>query len=964
MNVLPGENDLTSARLGPDAVRRSDRRGYAGEQLTRTISTIIPLYNGAPYIEAALRSVMRQTISCHEIIVVDDGSTDDGTEIVRRVATEYPIKLLSKRNGGQSSARNFGAAHASGDLIALLDQDDLWYPNHLEELVKPFLAPRVPELGWVYSNLDEIDAGGQLLVRSFLNMLKSKHPKRDVLSCLREDMYVLPSASLIDRAAFNAIGGFDEQLSGYEDDDLFLRLFLAGFDNEFIDTPLSQWRIYEASSSYSSRMGKSRAIYARKLLAAYPDDPARSMYYTRDLLLPQFYRPIAAECRKALRAGDDEALRVARADLDFISGFLSPAHTGGRKAEDLLITAVIPLYNGARTIEQALRSVFNQLLPAAEIIVVDDGSTDDGAAIVRRLSREHPIKLLHKENGGQSAARNYGIARAGGDLIALLDQDDAWYPNHLERLAQKFVEPRVRELGWVYSNLDEIDEDGRQVAGSVLSSLPTQHPKRDVAACLKEDMFVLPSASLISRRAFEAVGGFDENLSGYEDDDLFRRLLEAGFDNEFIDAPLAQWRIYPTSASHTPRMARSRARYARKLLTAYGDDPARSHYYAHSLLIPRFYPQLAAECRTALRAGDADAFRAARADLEFLSRILGPTDTTGRKAEDLLISAVIPLYNGAPYIEQALRSVFCQLLPAAEIIVVDDGSTDDGPAIVQRLAREHPIKLFRKENGGQSSARNYGIARAGGDFIALLDQDDAWYPNHLQRLAQKFVEPRVRELGWVYSNLDEVDENGRRVADSILSTQQTQHPKRDIFACLRQDMFVLPSASLISRRAFESVGGFDEALSGYEDDDLFLRLYRAGYGNEFVGESLSQWRIYPTSSSYSPRMARSRAIYARKLLATYRDDPRRSRYYARDMIAPRFFAQMTVEYVKALRSGNRAIMREAADHLRFLAPHLGVRRTLLLWVLLSPVLKIPVVANATVWLAPMLRPVVRRILRV
>ena len=224
--------------------------------------------------------------------------------------------------------------------------------------------------------------------------------------------------------------------------------------------------VYETSSSYSPRMGKSRAVYARKLLAAYPDDPARSMYYTSDLLLPRFYRPIAAECRKALRANDADAFRAARADLDFISGFLSPAHTGGREAKDLLISAVIPLYNGARTIEQALRSIFRQSLPAAEIIVVDDGSTDDGAAIVERLAREHPVKLFRKENGGQSSARNYGIARAGGDFIALLDQDDVWYPNHLERLAQPFVEPRVRELGWVYSNLDEIDEDGRRVADS------------------------------------------------------------------------------------------------------------------------------------------------------------------------------------------------------------------------------------------------------------------------------------------------------------------------------------------------------------------------------------------------------------------------------------------------------------------------------------------------------------------
>jgi glycosyltransferase involved in cell wall biosynthesis len=631
---------------------------------------------------------------------------------------------------------------------------------------------------------------------------------------------------------------------------------------------------------------------------------------------------------------------------------------------EAVISAIIPLYNGARYIEEALRSVLRQTLPPAEIIVVDDGSTDGGADIVRRLGAEFPLRLVGKANGGQSSARNFGAALATGNLLALLDQDDIWYPTHLEKLARPFRRPRTPTLGWVYSNLDEIDADGRLLVRSFLTTLGSVHPKRDIFACLRQDMFVLPSATLIDRAAFNAVGGFDEQLSGYEDDDLFLRLFLAGYDNDFIDTALSQWRIYDTSSSYSPRMGRSRAVYARKLIAAYPDDAARSIYFTRDLLVPRFYRPIAAECRKALLTDDANAVRSARADLDFISGYLSPSHMAGRQASDLLISAVIPLYNGAPYIEQALRSVFAQSLPVAEIIVVDDGSTDDGPAIVERLAREHPVKLLRKANGGQSSARNFGIARAGGDLIALLDQDDAWYPNHLEQLAQPFVEPRARELGWVYSNLDEIDEDGRRVADAVLSFLTTQHPKRDMFACLREDMFVLPSASLISRRAFDAVGGFDETLSGYEDDDLFLRLYRAGYDNEYIETPLSQWRIFPTSSSYTPRMARSRAIYARKLLATYQDDPRRARYYARNMIAPRFFPQMVVEYLKAVRSGNREIMREAADHLGILAPHLRLRRTLALWFLLSPLVKIPPVAGAAVVLAPFLRPFARWALRI
>src|SRR5690348_778243 len=92
-----------------------------------TISVIIPLFNGGRFIRQALDSVAVQTRAPCEVIVVDDGSTDDGAAVVEEFAHLYPVTLLRKANGGQSSARNFGIAHAKGDLIALLDQDDNWY---------------------------------------------------------------------------------------------------------------------------------------------------------------------------------------------------------------------------------------------------------------------------------------------------------------------------------------------------------------------------------------------------------------------------------------------------------------------------------------------------------------------------------------------------------------------------------------------------------------------------------------------------------------------------------------------------------------------------------------------------------------------------------------------------------------------------------------------------------------------
>jgi glycosyltransferase involved in cell wall biosynthesis len=293
-------------------------------------------------------------------------------------------------------------------------------------------------------------------------------------------------------------------------------------------------------------------------------------------------------------------------------------------------------------------------------------------------------------------------------------------------------------------------------------------------------------------------------------------------------------------------------------------------------------------------------------------------------ATELSIVAIIPLYNGAKFIEDAIRSVWAQTNPADEVIVVDDGSTDDGPKIVERLAFEGSVRLLHKENGGQSSARNHGVACSTSHLIAFLDQDDIWYPNHLEEMLKAFRHHRGLPLGWVYSDLDEVDESRRMIRRSILALTPTEHPKRTLTGCLSHDMFVLPSASLISRKAFEQIGGFDERLSGYEDDDLFLRLFREGFDNIYLDKPLSQWRIYGGSTSYTDRMSRSRLIYIQKLLDSFPDDVHRGHHYRAHLIAPRFLDCIMSQYLWAVRTGQRAKMRP--DDIKILLPYLSRKR--------------------------------------
>jgi GT2 family glycosyltransferase len=102
---------------------------------------------------------------------------------------------------------------------------------------------------------------------------------------------------------------------------------------------------------------------------------------------------------------------------------------------------------------------------------------------------------------------------------------------------------------------------------------------------------------------------------------------------------------------------------------------------------------------------------------------------------------------------------------------------------------------------------------------------------------------------------------------------ETTHPKTSLRQYLERDLYILPSASLVSKDAIKSVGMFDERLSGYEDDDLFTRLFSAGYASVYLNRPVTKWRIYGSSTSFTPIMAQSRMIYFQKQLELYSDQP-------------------------------------------------------------------------------------------
>ena len=184
-------------------------------------------------------------------------------------------------------------------------------------------------------------------------------------------------------------------------------------------------------------------------------------------------------------------------------------------------------------------------------------------------------------------------------------------------------------------------------------------------------------------------------------------------------------------------------------------------------------------------------------------------------------SLIIPTFNHARVLGAAIDSALAQTLGAVDVIVVDDGSTDDTPAVLARYAGR--VRVLRQPNRGLSSARNAGLAAARGTFVAFLDADDVMAPTKLA--AQLEVLDRSPAIGWTYCDV---------LMETVATGATTRASERFGYGARALDGWLFPElihgnfipaiAPLVRRTALEAAGGFDERLTALEDWDMWLRL--------------------------------------------------------------------------------------------------------------------------------------------
>jgi GT2 family glycosyltransferase/radical SAM superfamily enzyme YgiQ (UPF0313 family)/Tfp pilus assembly protein PilF len=441
-------------------------RNTQGAPAHPKISVVMAVHNGGPYLEAAIKSILRQTYLNYEFIIIDDASTDATPQVLQNL-DDFRVRVITNSaNLGLTKSLNLGIKEARGEYLARMDADDLSLPHRLEKQLE-FLEKNL-ECALVGSPYYQIDEAG--CIKSLVQVLTDDCQLRTGL--LQQNWFGHGSV-MMRRAAVAEAGGYDERFTYAQDYDLWLRLA----DNHRLANlgePLYCWR---ATSSCISK------------------EKAREQQH--------FARLAQKKARERQNLAKGEALRLKDGD-----------------AALPLVSVIVPTYNRPDMLVAALQSILEQTYKNHEIIVVNDCGLDV-ADIVGWLNQQGNITYVrHDRNRGLAAARNTGIKLARGKYLAYLDDDDLFYPNHLKTLV-RFLESTNFRVAYTDAHRAHQEKQyGRYV--TIERDVPYSN-EFDPDRLMVFNQF--PVLCLMHEKScLEEVGVFDESLTSHEDWDLWIRL--------------------------------------------------------------------------------------------------------------------------------------------------------------------------------------------------------------------------------------------------------------------------------------------------------------------------------------------------------------------------------------------------------------------------------------------------------
>lgn len=457
------------------------------------------------------------------------------------------------------------------------------------------------------------------------------------------------------------------------------------------------------------------------------------------------------------------------------------------------VSVIVPTYNRPDRLTEALQSILRQTCQDFEIVVVNDGGTDVGAAVAA-LNDGRIMYIQHDRNRGLAASRNTGLTAASGTYIAYLDDDDRYLPNHLETLVSALEQGECKVAYTDAWRVHEQVVDNRHI--EIGRDLPYSYDFNP-AHLLVSNYF--PVLCMMHRRdCLEHVGRFDESLYAHEDWDLWIRMATV-FPFKHVPCTTAEFSWRTDGSSMT--------------------SATQETYWRTTEIIYRKY----------------------RPHAERIDGVLGAQQQRleelrdARREQSRVCSIVMPVCNRGELTRDCLTALAAlDGLPDYELIVVDNGSTDGTAEFLAQLGGDVRI-ITNAENVGFAKACNQGAALAQGKYLVFLNNDTIPQPGWLNALVMEAEGDS--SVGIVGSKLlypDGTIQHAGVVRDCqhllpyhIYKSFAGEHPAVN----QRREFQIVTAACLLIRRSlFEEVGKFDEGyLNGLEDADLCLKVRAHGY---------------------------------------------------------------------------------------------------------------------------------------
>ena len=444
------------------------------------------------------------------------------------------------------------------------------------------------------------------------------------------------------------------------------------------------------------------------------------------------------------------------------------------------VSVIVTSFNYGKYVSENIESLLAQTYVPDEIIVVNDGSTDNTVEVLHQYESNPRIKIIHQENRGVAASRDRGINNAKHPYVICLDADDKLAPTAIALFRNAMIADA--SLGIVYAGMLVFNDDG-----GINTPTPPDFSWEKMARVAGDDELpptCIYSGSMFRRDMWKRCGGYRQVYAPGEDTEFWVRGLSVGFRAKKIsNEPVFLYRYHQGSASKTKKY--------------------KSISIWHPWMRDKCYPMAA------------------------------PTMAVQkvRSYSEPIISVIIPVGEGhAGYLISALDSLLGQTLREWEVIVVDD--TVDG--ISDTLLEPYPfIRLYQTKRGqqGAGAARNLGLKYATAPLVCFLDADDYLMPQALYNMTAYFVNNNGR---YVYTDWVHLDEKG-----TVTNHETPEYSREEWFKKGLHAITVL----METEKALE-VGGFDENMIGWEDWDFFVKLAVKGYCGVRLAQPLLGYRMY------------------------------------------------------------------------------------------------------------------------